>query len=154
LFWGAKARLSEQRKVDANSTGGAAHRLQATQNCRERWVTMSLTDLLFRFVLGATFVSVFAAVGCAFKPKTFAGIFGSAPTIALASLSLAFRQHSPHHVERLAQSMLAGATALCVYSLCCVLLVKGCNLPVWLLAALAWTAWGLTASALFFGLDL
>lgn len=115
---------------------------------------MSVGELTFRFLLGATFVSLFAAAGSAFKPKTFAGIFGSAPPIALASLLLAFSRHSLHHVELLARSMLAGAVALCVYCMCCVLLVQRSKLPVWLSAALAWAAWGLTASALFYGLEL
>jgi hypothetical protein len=45
-------------------------------------------DLLVRFFLGGIVVSMFAALGDALRPRTFAGIFGAAPSVALASLFL------------------------------------------------------------------
>src|ERR1700680_3152638 len=45
-------------------------------------------ELLFRFLIGGTLVSTFALIGDLFKPKKFAGLFGAAPSIALATLGL------------------------------------------------------------------
>jgi hypothetical protein len=39
-----------------------------------------VTYLLIRFVLGGLIVSAFAVVSEMFKPKTFAGLFGAAPS--------------------------------------------------------------------------
>lgn len=113
---------------------------------------MSLPTLLFRFLLGATLVSLFAAIGSSFKPKSFAGIFGAAPPIALASLAIASHEHGPVHVQQLARSMALGALALACYSVTCVALLAIRGLPVMASAALAWGSWGLAATGLFYAL--
>ena len=59
---------------------------------------MTVLSVLFRFLLGGVFVSAFAAIGSSFKPRSFAGLFGSAPSIALVSLAVAFAQHGSAHV--------------------------------------------------------
>ena len=107
--------------------------------------------MLLRFVLGGLAVSLFAGLGGAFKPKTFAGLFGSAPPIALVSLAVAFHEHGPDHASLLGRSMLLGSLALLAYSLCCVLLVPRRGLPVALGAFLSWACWGLVAAALLVG---
>lgn len=113
---------------------------------------MSVTDGFVRFVLGGAVVSLFAALGSAFKPKTFAGLFGSAPTVALGSLALAFKDHGSLEVTTLARSMAIAAPALLAYSLVCSLVVKWRGLPVWLGAGLAWASWGVVAAGLFWSL--
>ena len=113
---------------------------------------MSAAACLFRFLLGGVFVSLFAAVGSAFKPKTFAGLFGAAPPIALVSLAIAFHEHGPAHVARLGRSMVFGAIALAGYSASCLLLLRWRALPVLVSAALAWLSWGAVAATLYFGL--
>ena len=113
---------------------------------------MSAAALLFRFLLGGAFVSLFAAVGSAFKPKTFAGLFGAAPPIALVSLAIAFHEHAPAHVARLGRSMLLGAVGLAGYSASCLLLLRWRSLPVLASAVLSWLCWGALASTLYFGL--
>jgi len=45
-------------------------------------------DLIYRFIVGGAVVSFFAILGDALKPKSFAGLFGAAPSVALATLSL------------------------------------------------------------------
>ncbi|HEV8246865.1 MAG TPA: DUF3147 family protein [Polyangiaceae bacterium] len=65
-----------------------------------------------RFFLGGALVSLFAAIATAFKPKTFAGLFGSAPTIALVSLGIAFHEQGPEHAGQLSVSMAIGAVGL------------------------------------------
>jgi hypothetical protein len=47
-----------------------------------------MKDLILRFVIGGAVVSAFAALGDVLKPKSLAGLFGAAPSIALATLGL------------------------------------------------------------------
>jgi hypothetical protein len=110
---------------------------------------MQLGDALIRFLLGGAVVSLFAALGSAFEPKTFAGLFGSAPTVALGSLALAFGENGSAEAATLARSMTLAAPALLAYSLVCAFVVRWRGLPVWLGAGLAWMSWGLVAFALF-----
>jgi len=46
-------------------------------------------QLAFRFIVGGLLVSFFAVIGDGLKPKSFAGLFGAAPSVALATLALA-----------------------------------------------------------------
>jgi hypothetical protein len=111
-----------------------------------------LQELLFRFFFGGLLVSLFAALGSGFEPKTFAGLFGSAPPIALASLAVAFATEGPLVVEKLSRSMLFGALAMFAYSAVTALLCRR-KLPIWLGAVLSWGIWGLVASICFVALD-
>jgi len=47
-----------------------------------------ISELLLRFAIGGIVVSLFAMLGGALKPKSFAGLLGAAPSVALATLSL------------------------------------------------------------------
>src|SRR5690348_12334194 len=47
-----------------------------------------LMQFLLRFVIGGLVVSLFAMFGDALKPKSFAGLFGAAPSVALATLAI------------------------------------------------------------------
>ena len=111
-----------------------------------------LSELLLRFVIGGVLVSLFAATGSGFEPKTFAGLFGSAPPIALTRLAVAFASDGPLAVEKLARSMLFGSLALLTYSAVTALLCHR-RLPIWLGAVLSWGVWGLVASLCFLGLE-
>lgn len=42
-------------------------------------------ELVLRFFMGGVAVSFFAAVAELFKPKTFSGIFGAPPAVALVA---------------------------------------------------------------------
>ena len=109
--------------------------------------------MLFRFFLGGALVSLFAAIGTAFKPKTFAGLFGAAPPIAVVSLGIALREHGPEHAGRLSFSMAIGAVGLFAYSVCCLGLIKLRAVPVVVGAVASWLTWGLVTVALFFVLQ-
>jgi hypothetical protein len=98
-------------------------------------------ELVIRFVLGGVIVSMFSVAGELWKPKTFSGLFGAAPSVALASLGLAFAKQGPEVVGVLARSMVIGAVALYVYGATCVLATKREKWPVWLSAFSAWFAW-------------
>lgn len=45
-----------------------------------------MSQTLFRFIAGGAIVSAFAIIGDVLKPKSFAGLFGAAPSVALAAL--------------------------------------------------------------------
>ncbi len=47
-----------------------------------------MKDILTRFLIGGAVVSTFATMGDLLKPKSFAGLFGAAPAVALATLTL------------------------------------------------------------------
>jgi hypothetical protein len=75
-----------------------------------------MTDLLLRFLIGGTVVSLFAIIGDVLRPKSFAGLFGAAPSIALATLGLTIAHDGPLYAATEARSMIAGAIALAVYA--------------------------------------
>lgn len=75
-----------------------------------------MTDMLIRFLIGGVVVSVFAVLGDLFTPKSFAGLFGAAPSIALATILLTVRKEGAPYAATEARSMIAGAVAFFVYS--------------------------------------
>jgi hypothetical protein len=59
----------------------------------------------------------FATIGGLFKPTSFAGLFGAAPSVALAALVLTISKDGKPFAATECRSMLAGAAGLCLYSL-------------------------------------
>ena len=106
-----------------------------------------MTELMIRFIVGGLFVSAFALAGCVFKPRSFAGLFGAAPSVALATLALTISKNGKAFAAIEARSMIAGAAALFVYCIVVLLLLKrthqrallatGSGLVVWLAVAIA-----------------
>jgi hypothetical protein len=83
-----------------------------------------LVEILLRFLIGGVLVTLFALAGNALRPRTFAGIFEAAPSIALASLALTYGLRGAEYVRVEARSMVGGATALAACSLAAVALVR------------------------------
>jgi hypothetical protein len=111
-------------------------------------------EYLFRFLAGGIVVSTFAVLGDVLRPKSFAGLFGAAPSVALATLSLTLWKEGSDYVSIEGRSMILGALALAAYSLLvCQLLMR----PRWpALAAttssiLPWLAIALGSKQLFLG---
>lgn len=77
-------------------------------------------ELLFRFFIGGIVISIFAVLGDVLKPKSFAGIFGAAPSVALATLSLSVVSSGRAYAATEARSMIAGAIAFFVYTCACI----------------------------------
>jgi uncharacterized protein DUF3147 len=102
-------------------------------------------ELVLRFVIGGTIVSLFALLGEVFKPKTFAGTFGAAPSVSIASLAIAFAHHDREYVAAELTTMLVGSVALAFYSAACIAVAERREVPVWLGAGMAWLVWGLLA---------
>jgi hypothetical protein len=80
-----------------------------------QWVT--------RFLLGGLIVSAFAVSGDVLRPKGFAGLFGAAPSVALATLTLTLFVEGKQYAALEARSMIAGAFAFLLYALACVYLM-------------------------------
>lgn len=84
-----------------------------------------MAEYAIRFVLGGVVVSAFAMLGDMLRPKSFAGLFGAAPSVAFATLTIAIVQHGSHYAAIQTRSMALGAIALAIYSLLvCYLLMR------------------------------
>jgi hypothetical protein len=84
-----------------------------------------VSEYVLRFLIGGAVVSAFAMLGDVLRPKSFAGLFGAAPSVALATLGIAIYQHGAGYAAVQTGSMMAGAVALAVYSaIVCQLLVR------------------------------
>ena len=75
-----------------------------------------MSELVIRFCIGGLVVSAFSLLSDLLKPKTFAGLFGAAPSIALASLGLTIVREGKHTAVIEARSMIIGALALLIYA--------------------------------------
>jgi hypothetical protein len=80
-------------------------------------------DWVVRFLVGGTIVSVFALIGDVVKPKGFAGLFGAAPSVALATLGLTIATEGKLYASVEARSMVAGAAAFFLYALACLYVI-------------------------------
>jgi len=84
-----------------------------------------LSEFFLRFLIGGLVVSSFAVLGDVLKPKSFAGLFSAAPSVALASLGLAVSQHGHSYAATEATAMIAGAAAFVIYAwIVCLLLFR------------------------------
>jgi hypothetical protein len=75
-----------------------------------------MIQVLIRFLIGGAVVSVFALIGDVLKPKSFAGLFGAAPSVALATLVLTRAAEGAPYAAIEARSMIAGAIAFFVFA--------------------------------------
>jgi hypothetical protein len=83
-----------------------------------------MTDTLVRFLVGGLAVSFFALLADVLRPRSFAGLFGAAPSIALATLTLTVSQRGSSFAAAEGRSMMAGALALAAYSAAVCLLLQ------------------------------
>jgi hypothetical protein len=105
--------------------------------------------LLIRFLIGGTIVSAFATLGDIFKPKSFAGLFGAAPSIALATLSLTIAQKGQGYVVLEARSMMLGALGFMAYALLVTQLLLHTRWPTLFVTALSVVGWFIVSFALY-----
>lgn len=75
-----------------------------------------MNQILIRFVVGGFVVSAFALIADLLKPKSFAGLFGAAPSVALATLGLTIAKQGTSYAATEAHSMMAGAIAFFLYA--------------------------------------
>jgi len=81
-------------------------------------------QLIYRFLAGGLIVSLFAVIGDVVRPKGFAGLFGAAPSVALATLTLAVLTEGKPYAALEARSMIAGSVAFFLYALACLYLMS------------------------------
>lgn len=97
-----------------------------------------MSDLVIRFFVGGAVVSAFAVLGDLFRPKSFAGVFNAAPSVALATLALTAMKETSHYVALEGRSMIIGALALAAYS----------QLTSWLLMRRGWRSLAAASASL------
>jgi hypothetical protein len=73
-------------------------------------------ELLVRFLAGGIVVSLFSVLGDVLEPKSFAGLFGAAPSVALATLILTVHKNGVSYAQIEARSMIAGGVAFLIYA--------------------------------------
>jgi uncharacterized protein DUF3147 len=104
-----------------------------------------MNQSLLRFIIGGAIVSAFAILGDVLRPKSFAGLFGAAPSVALATLAMTIVSDGPSYAAIEGRSMMAGAVAFFIYASLVsrilmrykfrAILVTLCAVPVWLAVA-------------------
>jgi hypothetical protein len=99
----------------------------------------------FRFLAGAIAVSAFATLGDMLRPKSFAGLFGAAPSIALATLLITLARKGAPFVAVEGRSMIVGAFALATYSWAVCVLLKKFLLSSWIATMAALIVWFVAA---------
>lgn len=108
-------------------------------------MSRAVEEYAIRFCIGGLAVSAFAVLGDLFRPKSFAGLFGAAPSIALATLGMAFWQKGGTYTGVEGRSMMIGALALCLYSLTVCWLLKRHQLSALLATSAALVVWAAVA---------
>jgi hypothetical protein len=75
-----------------------------------------VTALLIRFLVGGVVVSLFAIIGDVLRPRSFAGLFSAAPSIALATVGLTIHEQGKAYAALEAKAMILGAVAFLLYA--------------------------------------
>jgi uncharacterized integral membrane protein len=108
-----------------------------------------VSDSLARLLIGGLVVSAFATVGGLFKPTSFAGLFGAAPSVAIATLALAISKDGRVFASTECRSMMAGAAGLCLYSILVSQFLARFRLSALTATIVAMPLWFLTAFGLW-----
>jgi hypothetical protein len=75
-----------------------------------------MEEFALRFLIGGAVISAFSLLGDVLRPKSFAGLFGAAPSIALATMGMTIARHGKEYAAIEARSMVLGAIAFCIYA--------------------------------------
>ena len=145
---GTRALSESQMEIAYQPSPTVPVRQALTKACLWR---RTAVELVVRFLVGGAIVSLFALIADVLKPKGFAGLFGAAPSVALATLALTIATHGRLYAATEARSMVAGAAAFLLYALSCVYFIgmkqaKAATaialLAVWAVGAFSlWVAW-------------
>ncbi|WP_291704557.1 DUF3147 family protein [Bradyrhizobium sp.] len=107
-------------------------------------------EYVARFLIGGFVVSAFALLGDLLRPKSFAGLFGAAPSVALATLGIAVITHGASYAAQESRAMVLGAIALTAYSIVVCQLLMRTGIGALKATSLAFVVWLLVA----FGLQM
>ncbi|MBV9885950.1 MAG: DUF3147 family protein [Acidobacteria bacterium] len=108
-----------------------------------------MLQIIFRFLVGGLVVSVFASLADTLKPKSFAGLFGAAPSVALATLGLTIAVDGRSYAAVEARSMVAGAAGFLVYAILCTNVLMRSSRSALSVTSVCLFAWFATVSILF-----
>jgi hypothetical protein len=111
-----------------------------------------MAQLIIRFLAGGAIVSLFAALGDVVKPKSFAGLFGAAPSVALATLGLTVLTDGKAYAATEARSMIVGSGAFFVYAFLSCQLMMRFKVPAIFATVGTLVAWFAIAAGAWFGL--
>lgn len=103
-------------------------------------------------IIGGLAVSAFALLGDLLKPRSFAGLFGAAPSVALATITLTVLEDGKHYASIEARSMLLGAFAFWLYAFVVSRLLIRRHLPVLRTASFSIILWFVCAFGLWYAL--
>jgi uncharacterized membrane protein (GlpM family) len=106
-------------------------------------------EWVYRFLAGGLVIALFASIGDVLRPKGFAGLFGAAPSVALATLSLTLLTEGKSYAALEARSMALGAAALFLYLLVCLYLMAKRHLRAPAATTGALAAWAICALVLW-----
>jgi uncharacterized membrane protein (GlpM family) len=111
-----------------------------------------MTEYVVRFLVGGIVVSAFSMLGDVLRPKSFAGLFGAAPSVALATLGIAIYTRGADYAAQQTWAMVAGAIGLAAYAgtVCHLLMHARLRVaPTTIIAVAVWlvVAFGLLAAA-------
>jgi uncharacterized membrane protein (GlpM family) len=105
-----------------------------------------MTEYIIRFLVGGVVVSFFAVLAEMVRPKSFAGLFSAAPSIALATIGITIARHGVNYAATECRTMVLGAIGFfCYASACSWLLMRkkvraltatAALLPIWLGASI------------------
>jgi len=101
-------------------------------------------------VVGGIVVSVFALIGSCLKPRSFAGLFGAAPSAALATIGLTVTAQGKACAATEARSLIIGAVAFFVYASSVSRLLVHHQLPALPVSALSMVVWLSVAGGLWY----
>lgn len=110
-----------------------------------------MIEILLRVLIGGIVVSAFAAIGEALKPKSFAGLLGAAPSVALATVVLTAKEHGAMYASIEARSMILGAVAFFIYASVASRLMIRKKWPALPVSSLALVLWLGVPLSLWFG---
>lgn len=96
--------------------------------------------LALRGLAGGALVVVFALIGETVSPKAFAGLFSSAPAVAVASLAITIAAEGPAKARESSIGMVVGSIAMVVSCIIAVMAIPHIKSLRGSLAA--WIGWG------------
>jgi uncharacterized membrane protein (GlpM family) len=80
--------------------------------------------LAFKGLAGGLLVVAFALLSEGLTPKRFAGLFGAAPAVALAGLTITLLDKGAHEAHENAAGMIAGGAGMVAYAIAAVPLLR------------------------------
>jgi hypothetical protein len=138
-------------KVPGGGLCGATHAELTPQDivsCQMILRGAMMLEYGLRFLAGGIAVSAFAAISDTLRPRSFAGLFGAAPSIALATLLITLSQKGAPFAAVEGRSMIVGAFALATYSWMACVLLKKFLLSSWTATMAALVIWFVVALGL------